>query len=158
MKINVFCALALLFSYFHIQSQEYAPVEDPDLIEKYSQSLVTLYPHLSEKITLKGVFDIGDRYRLINFTDGEEDYETIVNSGREDMMIVAEFRRIPKEEIPKIVMDQLKKEDLDSWNYQKGFEYEKPGSHQMYAIEVSNDDKSKRLYFDALGHPEENPI
>lgn len=157
MKTTIILIFIILLSNFPLKSQDYAPIEDPQLLTEYKQAVITSYPGIQDKIKVQKAEKINDKHSLIYYTDGFANYQCVLNSARNEMFLVVQFKEIKKADIPQIVIDQLKDEQYSNWKFQKGFEAQRPSSELFYALEIKKGKSSKKVFFDKMGRSMQKP-
>jgi len=163
-ELKLFVVSSMLFFNGLIASaQEYSVIKDVDVLEKEKTVLKEDYPHVFIEVEIRDVQKINDRQSKVFYQKGNQQYEAVVNSGREDLLLVATSRVINEKEMPNIVMDAFKNSKYNSWNIERTFEVTTPYTSVFYRIDVSKeniaDEKKKfeSLFYTHLGQYEKPP-
>ena len=149
--------IVLISTALTLNAQPYSTIEDVDVLKKHEEVLKQYYPQLHGDIQIQEVYKIDDKHSLVKFEGDKEEYQVVLNSARKDMLLVSKYHRISKEETPDIVIDRLNEEEYASWTLEACYEVQEPHSEQYYALEISNEEKTKKLHFNHLGQYRESP-
>jgi hypothetical protein len=157
-KINtltLLICLALLAS-----GQEYSRIEDADELEEQSVILTREYPQIFERSEIKDVLLLDDNHSIVRYLKDKVYHETIINSGRKDMLLLETAQFIPKEELPDIIMKAYEDNTKGSPEIVKQFIVHRPDGEQLYRLDLAdpNSDDVVTLYFDKMGHPAETAL
>lgn len=148
---TLFSISALMFFTSVLFAQDFAPIEDVDVLKEHELVLKKEYPKTHDAISIENVQKINDtQSRIIYKSDGEL-MEAVVNSAREELLIVALFQKLDKKEVPKIILDQSRDKKFSKCETLVFFEVREPSSGKFYAIECIKKDGYQRHYFDELG-------
>lgn len=135
-------------------AQPGAPVKDVDFLEKQKKVMTEYYPHLFSELEINDVEKINSRQSKVFYTRNNKNYETIVNSNRKDLLIIASCEEIPVTQLPDIVQQGFHNSKLGNKKIEKAFIVTTPYSSNFYRIDVYPSDKKKHyksIFFDKLG-------
>ena len=157
MKIIGYAILCMTLCIGYANAQTFQPVEDPNTIEKYEVLLKKQYPHMHQRIVVTNVQKINDRFALITYENGSHEFDALVNNQKEDMLLVATYHKIEKQDVPRIVKDNVKEEMTGSEKAMAYFEVMELETSTYYAVEVASNDDKSRLHFTSHGRIKESP-
>lgn len=132
-------------------AQNYTPIEDVDLLNKHKGVLIKENPHLIDELKIERADQINEHHSRIVYYDDGVYHEAIVNSDQKDLLLIATFREIQKNTLPKIVFDAMKQSEFGDWSIKKMYKVTTPYEGWFYAIDVVKDNKIKRLFYSDLG-------
>jgi hypothetical protein len=152
--------LILLIALFTCTAHAQEPIEDPDLLNKEMTVLKKAHPHLFKHATIQKVIRIDDNHSVIQYLKDSVYHETIVNSGRKDMLLLETGKLIAQEELPDIVHDAYQNNDAENRETTAFFKVERPNGEQLYRIDVKENEERQvvSLYYDVYGHPAASPL
>lgn len=126
-------------------------IDDLDILEKQTTVMKEYYPQIFAEVEIKDVQKINSRQSKVLFEKDNQQYEAVVNSSREELLLVATSRVVNEKELPKIVMDAFNNSKYKSWNVEKTFEVKTPYSGQFYRIDVSQkNEKTQKKEIESL--------
>lgn len=162
MKTIILTSLLFFLSIFYVSGQNYAPIEDVDIIKKYDVVLKNLYPNTPTPLTIKKVYKVDDKHTAIGYLQNNKYSEVVVNDATKDMLIVLSSIEIAPQKKP-IVYDVWKKDYADEWSLDKMLHAKTPyGDHYYVAVMKQNSGKSnekwKRVFYDNMGHLQNSPF
>jgi len=161
---TIFNFLILFFlSHLVAFSQEGIMIKDVDVLAQQKTVLTQNYPHIFTEVEIIGVQKINSRHSKVFYEIGNQQFEAVVNSADNDMLLVATSKVLNEKEMPNIVMDAFKSSEYKSWNIEKTFEVTTPYSSPFYRIDASNNNKAeekneiKSLLYSNLGRYKKSP-
>ncbi len=157
MKYFPLIFIAFILINHNAAAQQYAQVQDVNLIASYKKVLQEKQPHVFDTLKLDGVYHVGKRYARIVYHEQGVYKEAIVNSRLKDMMLVAKFEQMSKDKFPDIVTAAFKNSKYSDWNVEHRFKASTPYSENFYALDVTNNNKRKRLYYSNTGGYQKPP-
>lgn len=138
-------------------AQDIAIVKDVDLLKEQTDVLIRQYPHLFEETKIIGIKEIDPSHSIIQYTKGNEYYETIVNSGRKDMLLIATCRAIDESKAPEIIEMALQKDGFSLNQVQNYFIVNTPYKSNFYRVDINETEAKKSVYYDKLGQYTDAP-
>jgi len=138
-------------------------IQDVDMLEKHKTVLMEDYPNLFTEVEIVDVQRISERHSKVFYKKGNQQFEAVVNSDRQDMLLVATSRVLNVNEVPNIVMDAFRSSKYKKWNIEKTFEVTTPYSSLFYRIDVSRKKRAqdkmkvKSLFYSHLGQYKKSP-
>ncbi len=161
--LRKFIVLLLLFIVHSIGSsgQVLTPTEDVAAFEENKTFYLHAYPHILEKAEITGIERLNEKHTKIYYTEGINNYETVVNSARKDLLLIATCMQIPLDKLPAIVRDVAKKTSNDKMKIINAFKVQTPYSSEFYRVDIQSSDslvsQTKALFFDQTGQYVEPP-
>ncbi len=160
----IFNLLVIFFlSHYTSFAQEGTMIKDMDVLAQQKTVLVQNYPHIFTEVEIIGVQKLNSRYTKVFYEIGNQQFEAVVDSDDNKMLLVATCKLLNEKDVPNVVMDAFKSSKYKSWNIEKTFEVTTPYSSPFYRIDVSNKNKSqgekeiKSLFYSNLGRDEIPP-
>lgn len=147
---SIFLSFLLFFS-SSIIAQDYAPIEDTDLIDKHKGVLKTALPHSFDNLKIGGVYRINKKFSSIVYFENDVYNEAIVNSARKDMLLIITLTEITESNAPKIVVDNHKISEFGDWKILRILSVRSPQGETYYAVDIKSDNENKRLFYDDFG-------
>ncbi len=161
--LRKFIILLLFFIVHSIGSsgQVLTPTEDVALFEKNKTFYLQTYPHILEKAEVTGIERLDEKHTKIYYTDGITNYETVVNSAKKDLLLIATCMEIPLDKLPAIVRDVAQKTSNDKMKIVNAFKVQTPYSSEFYRVDIQSPDslvsQNETLFFDHMGQYVEPP-
>ena len=159
--LRTFCVLLTVYL-FPVSSiaQSGASVEDTDMLKQRKIVLMEDYPHIFKAAQIINVSELDQKHSVVSYTIAGNYYETVVNSDRKDLLLVATCKQIHLANIPDIVKDSFNRSESGSKDIVKAFEVTTPTSSVFYRLDavvsetIKNDThpKTGSFFFDELGH------
>lgn len=126
----------------------------PDLI-KEKEVLVEDYPELFREVIIDSVEHIDSKHSKVYYTKLDTRFETIVNSDRKDLLLVARCAAIPVDKLPEIVRDSFEKSDQGKHKIKDAFIVTTPYAGDFYRIDIDEPNGSaierKSLFYSNMG-------
>jgi len=138
-------------------AQEYAPIKDVDILKQHEEFLWSKYPHLNAKANIQKVQAVNDKHSLIYVKAQGEQFQILVNKGLQDMMLIAEYRKIRTTKVPQIVLDNFM-EDHSKAVIKSAFKVKDPHSEPYYALLYKKDGKKSRVHYTDMGRKKKSPF
>lgn len=152
MKFFMICfSLFIALSVSQLYGQVFSDIEDIKILADKRIVLEKENPYYFDTLVVKEVVKLNNKHSKIIYQDKGTYCEAIVNSNRKEMMLVATAVEMPQNQIPKIVLDAYKRSKYSSWHIQKTLAMRTPYSPWFYALDISKEDRIKRIFFNELG-------
>lgn len=154
--------LIFLLTHYTVFAQDGSVTQDVDILEKQKTVLMEDYPGAFAEVEIKDIQKINSRHSKVFYEKGNQQYEAVVNSDRQDMLLVATSKVMSENEMPKIVMDAFKSSKYRNWNLEKTYEVTTPYSGLFYRVDVSKKKmnkkkKTKSIFYSNLGQYKKSP-
>lgn len=160
---NVWLLVACLALAGAAMAQEYTQIQDVDVLKQQKEVFIHKYPDMFETAIISAIYESPKGFAKVVYEMDGLVQDVIINTGREDMMMLEKATLIPDEKIPAPVLKAMKDSKYGNWTLDNGFEVERPDTGMLYRLEISNvmadgTKKTKSIYFDGLGHPAKAPF
>ncbi|REJ83796.1 MAG: hypothetical protein DWQ44_00690 [Bacteroidetes bacterium] len=136
-------------------AQILTPTEDVRAFEENKTFYLEAYPHVLAKAKITKIEKLNEKHTMLYYTDGLNEYETVVNSARENLLLVASCRKINPDDLPDIVEDAVHRSLDVKPEIVKAFVVQTPYSYEFYRIDIllSNEEEGKvnSLFYNSLG-------
>lgn len=144
-------------------AQEYTQIEDVDVLKHQKEVFIHKYPDMFETAVISAIYESPKGFAKVVYEMDGLIQDAIINTGREDMMLLEKATLIPADKIPATVITAMKDSEYGNWTLDNGFEVERPDTGMLYRLEISNvmadgTKRTKSIYFDGLGHPAKAPF
>jgi uncharacterized membrane protein YkoI len=157
MKKIITAIILTSLTLLNITAQEYAPIEDVDLIDKHKGVLKKALPNAFDNLKVEGVYRINKQFSSIIYFENEVYNEAVINSARKDMLLIITLTEITESNAPKIVIDNHKRGKYGDWEIERILSVKSPQGETYYAVDIKSDNENKRLFYDDYGNSKKAP-
>ena len=159
MKFKLISLSLLIISFFTIQAQKYAAIEDADVLKEQEKVLKSTHPQLFGKAQIVEILKAGEEFSIVRYKKDGNSYETIINSGRKDMLLIETGKMITSEELPDVVRDAFMGKHPEA-RITKQYKVERPNGEVLYRIDYKGEDgdEDSSDYFDDKGQYASHPL
>ena len=147
-KTVKFIVVSSLIS-LNIFAQQGAPDMDVSELAKEKEVVYENYPGVFKKEEINKIEKIDQKHSKIYYTRGKVHFEAIVNSDRQELLLVANCEQISPKRLPDIVQDAFNKSEFGKLKIQQAFVATNPYSSNFYRIDVYQKD-TKGVYYKSL--------
>lgn len=140
-----------------ITGQPYSEIRDVKILEKQHIVLEREYPRGFDTLEILGHSRISYKYEKIIYREKGVYCEAILNTGYDDMMLVASGVAVPEKEMPGPVMDAFRKSEYGSWKIVNTLAMRTPYDPWFFAIDVQRGDTFLRIFYNKLGTIKKSP-
>lgn len=157
MKLNIMNTIKLLmvfifvFSSSQLFAQPYTSIEDIDILEQQKDVLRQKYEHEFDELDVLGGYRIDEIHTMIAYKKDGIYHEAVLNSERNEMMLVSTAAQVPVEDVPDVVMNAFKDSEYGNMEVVKTFRVNTPYGEDFIRIDVKEGDETERVYFNELG-------
>ncbi len=151
--ITIKLSLVFIFmlSVSQLFAQPYSSIEDVDILEQQKDVLRQKYEHEFDELDILGGNRIDEIHTMIAYKKDGIYHEAVLNSERNEMMLVSTAAHIPVEDVPDVVMNAFKDSEYGNMEIVKTFQVDTPYGEDFIRIDVKEDDETERVYFNELG-------
>lgn len=133
-------------------------IVDDGILAEYEMVLIKEYNHLYDSISIDSVVRLSEKHSKVLYHSENTNYEAHIDTGREEMLLLATYTEIPESEVPKIVRDNYLEIKKDSWNTLSAYRVQTPHDSFSYALEYTDKDTNLiKIHFDKYGNKTHKP-
>jgi len=128
-------------------AQEDSEIQDLTFLARDKKVMIENYPGLFKEEEINKIQKLDSKHSKIFYTRGDKHFEAIVNSHREDLLLVATCEEISTKQLPAAVMSSFENSHPENKNIAKAFIVTTPYSSAFYRIDVMQDKKQMKSFF-----------
>lgn len=133
-KLTGFILFTLLFSYSYGQTP---PVEEVDSLKKQKAILRNMHPYIFNAAEILEIKKIDKIHSKVIFISDSIYHEAIINSSREDLLLVETAHELTLEELPDIVKDAFKRNSVfANAVILKSFEISRAEGENLFRLDI----------------------
>ena len=138
-------------------AQQGAPIGDVATLSKQKKYFCETYQGVFKNEEINRIEKINAKHSKIYYTRNKVNFEAVVNSDRNEMLLVVNCQQIPIDKLPPIVKDAFHRSKYGKLKIEKAFIAANDMSADFYRIDVLVNSKSKSLFYTDLGAGMESP-
>ncbi len=136
-------------------AQPYSTIVSISELAKQKKVLVEDYPRVFNEEEINNIEKIDSKHSKIFYTRNGIHFEAIVNSDRKDLLLIATFEEISKNDLPKIVLYNFQNSNDGKSKIENAFIGTTPYTSDFYRIDIiektEKGNSVKSLFYDELG-------
>jgi hypothetical protein len=148
----------ILVSFFFISMCAVAQKKDSVVLAEQKKVLFQNYPGVFVDEEINIIEKLDSKHSKIYYTRNNVNYETVINSNRKELLLIATCEEIPEEKLPAIVKDAFLESKYGSYKIVKSFVVSIPYASNFYRIDVNQKKKKiKSIFYTHLGTYKQPP-
>lgn len=156
MKIYISLLLILALS-LPAMGQEFSPIVDVNKLADYQAVLKQVHPNWYADIGLDSVYKTDPDHAVIAYSAKDKHYQTIVNDGRKEFLVIATYELVPRSSVPDIVLDAFTLNNKE-WIIESTQKVTEPYGESYYCVRAKKGDVIKEFFYDNSGQFKKPPL
>jgi hypothetical protein len=160
--LNPVSKSSFLFAFLfclHTFAQDGSTIVDLNILAKQKEVMAQYYPDLFTLEEITGVDSLDELHSKVKYTRDGKNFEAVVNSGPNDLLLVATCEEIRVNKLPSLLKEVFAKSEVGS-KIEKAFLVTTPYSSDFYRIDYYRAGYKKILtsvFYDEMGHYQKPP-
>jgi len=145
-------SILILLAGSKLAAQPNSQIKNVDQLTTEKKVVVENYPNIFKEEEINKVEKIDEKHSKVYYTRNHVKFEAVVNSNREELLLIAIFEQVPSTRLPAIVLDNFYKNLDGNEKIQNAFIGTTPSSSDFYRIDFYDKNEIlKNAFYDHLG-------